>query len=43
MEWLQYILVGVLVLAAVVFLFRKQLFPESKDSGSCGNGDCGCN
>lgn len=37
----QYILVGVTVLIALGYLFRKQLFPKKKSTG-CGDGDCSC-
>lgn len=39
---LQYILVAVVTIAALGWLFRKQLFPSKKSTTGCGNGDCGC-
>ncbi|BAO54643.1 hypothetical protein [Nonlabens marinus] len=38
----QYILLGLAVSGAVLWLFRKQLFPKKYKSGDCGDGDCGC-
>jgi len=41
MEVLQYILVTVFVISALIWLFRNSLFPSKKSNG-CGDGDCGC-
>ncbi len=37
---LQYIIVGLIALGAIVYLLKKYAFP-AKDQG-CGDGDCGC-
>jgi hypothetical protein len=39
---IQYILLALAVIGALLWLFRKQLFPKKYDSGNCGDGDCGC-
>ncbi|KQC32177.1 hypothetical protein AAU57_01710 [Nonlabens sp. YIK11] len=40
--YLQYGIVILLLIAAVVWLFRKKLFPSRYNSNNCGDGDCGC-
>lgn len=42
MIYLQYILLAVAAIGAVLWLFRKSFFPKKYDSGNCGDGDCGC-
>lgn len=42
MEWLQYIMVAICVVAAAFFLLRKYVFKSSKSDKACGNDDCGC-
>jgi hypothetical protein len=42
MIYLQYIFLAAAAIGAVVWLFRKQLFPKKYNSSNCGDGDCGC-
>jgi hypothetical protein len=38
----QTIIVVLLAVAAILWLFRKSIFPKKFDSSDCGDGDCGC-
>ena len=38
----QTLIIAVVVLIAVLYLFRKQLWRSGKNKKDCGNDDCGC-
>lgn len=41
-QYVQYAVVIVIVIGALLWLFRKTLFPKRYSSNNCGDGDCGC-
>ncbi len=38
----QYIIVALILIAAVGWLVKTYVLPATKKSGHCGGGDCGC-
>ncbi|WP_405378293.1 FeoB-associated Cys-rich membrane protein [Nonlabens sp. Asnod3-A02] len=42
MEIFQTISVFVIAVVAILWLFRKSIFPKKFNSSGCGDGDCGC-
>tara|TARA_B110000483_G_scaffold140605_1_gene167871 strand:+ start:827 stop:958 length:132 start_codon:yes stop_codon:yes gene_type:complete len=40
--FLQNLIIAVVVLIAVLYLFRKQIWSSGKNKKDCGNDGCGC-